>query len=182
MPEKVTLKRTSARPIPARPIPATRRSEGPQPLGYDLLRLENQLCFALYAATRAMTRTYRDYLEPMGLTYPQYLVLMVLWETDGVTVSQIGNRLRLDSGTLTPLLKRLEGMGLVTRERSLIDGREVGIRLSSQGLDLKDLALDARLSVACRLGMTEAQILELRSDLLDLVNQLDGGCTASQVE
>ncbi len=182
MSEKLPLKRASARPIPARQIPATRIPEGPQPLGYDLIRLENQLCFALYAATRAMTRTYRDYLEPMGLTYPQYLVLMVLWETDGVTVSQIGNRLRLDSGTLTPLLKRLEGMGLVIRERSRIDGREVAILLSSQGLDLRDLALDARLSVACRLGMTEGQILDLRSDLIDLVNQLDGGSTGSQVD
>ena len=172
MPENPTCKRANTK----------LNSNCPPPLGYDLLRLENQLCFALYAATRAMTKTYRDYLEPMGLTYPQYLVLLVLWETNGVSVSQIGNRLRLDSGTLTPLLKRLEGMGLVIRERSRIDGREVGIRLSSQGLDLKDLALDARLSVACRLGMSESQILELRSDLMDLVNQLDGASTARQVD
>ena len=158
MPENPTCKRANTK----------LNSNCPPPLGYDLLRLENQLCFALYAATRAMTKTYRDYLEPMGLTYPQYLVLLVLWETNGVTVSQIGNRLRLDSGTLTPLLKRLEGMGLVTRERSLIDGREVAIMLSSQGLDLKDVAINARLSVACRLGMTEGQILELRSDLMEI--------------
>ena len=150
--------------------------------GYDLLRLENQLCFALYAATRAMTKTYRNCLEPMGLTYPQYLVLVVLWETDGITVSEIGNRLRLDSGTLTPLLKRLEGMGLLQRERNPGDERQVGIWLSPKGLDLKDLALDARLFVACRLGMTESQILGLRSDLIKLVDQLDAGCISEMVD
>lgn len=140
---------------------------------YEVLRLENQLCFALYAATRAMTKTYRTCLEPMGITYPQYLVLIVLWEADGVTVSQIGNRLRLDSGTLTPLLKRLEVTGLLQRERNTLDEREVKIWLSPKGLDLRELARDARLAVACRLAMTESQILKLRSDLMDLINQLD---------
>ena len=140
---------------------------------YEILRLENQLCFALYAATRAMTKTYRVRLEPINLTYPQYLVLVVLWEKDDVTVSDIGHKLMLDSGTLTPLLKRLERMEIVRRERSHDDEREVRISLTDKGRGLRDEARDARLFVACRLGMSETAISDLRADLMELVHQLD---------
>lgn len=140
---------------------------------YEILRLDNQLCFALYAATRALTRTYRMRLEPMNLTYPQYLVLIVLWEKDGITVSDIGDKLMLDSGTLTPLLKRLERMQLVRRTRSRTDERQVRISLTEKGRALRDEARDARLFVACRLGMSEAAIRDLRADVMELVHQLD---------
>ena len=143
---------------------------------HDLLRLDNQLCFALYAATRAITKTYRQKLGPMGLTYPQYLVLIVLWEKDGITISEIGRRLMLDSGTLTPLIKRLEGMDIVQRERGTDDEREVKVWLAPKGLDLKDLALDARRFVACRLDMTETEILALRADLMGLIGRLGIEC------
>ncbi len=95
---------------------ATKKSTSASAAPADLLRLDNQLCFALYAATRAITKTYREKLEPIGLTYPQYLVLLVLWEREDVTVSEIGQKLFLDSGTLTPLIKRLEAMGLVNQK------------------------------------------------------------------
>lgn len=138
----------------------------------DLLRLDNQLCFALYAATRAITRTYRERLDQLNLTYPQYLVLLVLWEADGLTVSSIGRKLMLDSGTLTPLIKRMETMKLVKRKRDTSDGREVSIWLQPKGTSLKPAALDARKHVACRLDMTEREILKLRSDLMELIGRL----------
>lgn len=141
---------------------------------FDILKLDNQLCFALYAATRAITKTYRQRLEPMGITYPQYLVLLVLWEQDGLTVSEIGKKLRLDSGTLTPLLQRLEGQKLLKRRRNAKDEREVKAWLTDEGNALKISAADARRYVACCLGMSEGQILQLRSDLMALVDQLDG--------
>ena len=144
-----------------------------------LLRLENQLCFALYAATRSIARTYRERLGPMGLTYPQYLVLIVLWENDGITISQLGQQLSLDSGTMTPLLKRLESMGHVIRERSKEDQRAVKVWLSAKGLDLKDLALDARKYVACRLEMSEPEIAALRGELMRLIGRLDADCAAA---
>lgn len=143
---------------------------------YDLLRLENQLCFALYAATRAVAKTYRQRLGPMGLTYPQYLVLVVLWEQDGITISELGRQLMLDSGTLTPLVKRLESMGHVSRERSKDDEREVNVRLTPKGFELRDMALDARRFVACRLEMSEQQIGELRGELMDLIGRLGIEC------
>lgn len=142
------------------------------PSNHELLRLENQLCFALYAATRAIGKTYREKLGPMGLTYPQYLVLIVLWERDNITITDIGRRLMLDSGTLTPLVKRLESMGLVKRERSTIDEREVRVGVTQKGLDLRDLAADSRRHVACKLDMSEPEILDMRSDLMALVERL----------
>jgi MarR family transcriptional regulator, organic hydroperoxide resistance regulator len=147
----------------------------------DLLKLDNQLCFALYAATRAMTRTYRERLGPMGLTYPQYLVLIVLWENDGLTISQIGQRLLLDSGTLTPLLKRLEAAGVVTRNRREADEREVEIWLTDKGRDMQREAAGARELVVCRLAMTEAEIADMRRELMALVGRL-GAETMLDVE
>ncbi|UFS59530.1 MarR family winged helix-turn-helix transcriptional regulator [Subtercola endophyticus] len=99
--------------------------------------LDEQICFALYNASRAMTARYRELLEPLGLTYPQYLVMLVLWESEPVTVSHLGARLQLDSGTLSPLLRRLETAGLVTRNRSVNDERSVLVSLTPAGDELR---------------------------------------------
>ncbi|QBM26678.1 MarR family winged helix-turn-helix transcriptional regulator [Hydrogenophaga pseudoflava] len=107
------------------------------PLDDRALLLDNQLCFALYSASLAMTKLYKPLLESMGLTYPQYLVMLALWERDGETVSALGERLHLDSGTLTPLLKRLEAADLVSRLRDTTDERRVLIRLTAAGRRLK---------------------------------------------
>lgn len=140
---------------------------------FDILRLENQLCFALYASTRAVTKAYRQKLDALGLTYPQYLVLIVLWERDGLTVSEIGDRLMLDSGTLTPLIKRLENMELVDRVRNKKDEREVQIWLAAKGNELKDEVRDARRYVGSRLDMSEDDILILRSELMTLIKKIE---------
>ena len=118
----------------------------------------------------------------MGLTYPQYLVLIVLWEQDGIMISEIGDKLMLDSGTLTPLIKRLEGMKIVRRERGTEDERQVRVWLSSKGRDLRDMALDARRFVACRLDMTETEIMALRADLMSLIGRLGVECESEAAE
>lgn len=105
-----------------------------------MLRLDNQLCFAVYSASLAMTRLYKPLLEKLSLTYPQYLVMLALWEHDGPMVSELGERLSLDSGTLTPLLKRLEANGFVTRLRDVADERRVHITLTPAGRKLKSRA------------------------------------------
>lgn len=138
----------------------------------DTLLLDNQLCYALYAAAHRMTKSYRPMLERMGLTYPQYLVLLVLWENDGVTVSEIGRRLRLDSGTLTPVLKRLETSGLLNRNRRQSDEREVEIALTDQGRALRSEAIAVRQSVMCQLNMSEPEIQAMRADLNALIENL----------
>lgn len=138
----------------------------------DPLLLDNQLCYALYAAAHRMTKSYRPMLEQMGLTYPQYLVLLVLWESDGITVSEIGRRLRLDSGTLTPVLKRLETSGLLNRSRRQSDEREVEISLTDQGRALRAQAVAVRQSVMCQLNMSEPEIQAMRADLNALIENL----------
>lgn len=138
----------------------------------DPLLLDNQLCYALYAAAHRMTKSYRPMLERMGLTYPQYLVLLVLWENDGVTVSEIGRRLRLDSGTLTPVLKRLESSGLLRRSRRQSDEREVEISLTEAGRALRAEAVAVRQSVMCQLNMSEPEIQAMRADLNALIENL----------
>lgn len=137
------------------------------------LDLDDQLCFALYSASRAMNKVYRRLLSPLGLTYPQYLVMMVLWARDEVTVSSIGERLHLDSATLTPLLKRLEAAGLITRTRGKGDEREVLIALASAGRALKAKARAVPMGVFCATGCstrslatTKAQLESLRANLL----------------
>lgn len=106
----------------------------------DTLALDQQLCFALYSASRATTAVYRPLLDDLGVTYPQYLVLLALWEQDGLGVSELGARLDLDSGTLSPLLKRIETIGVITRERSPDDERRVEIRLTDAGHALRGRA------------------------------------------
>lgn len=109
---------------------------------YDQLLLKNQLCFPLYACSRKIVGNYTPYLKPLGLTYTQYIVLMVLWERESVNVGQLGEILRLDAGTLTPLLKRLEKAGYVTRERSKEDERVTLIRITREGDKLKEKCRD----------------------------------------
>ena len=106
----------------------------------EILKLQNQVCFPLYAASRLVVQAYRPLLADLGLTYPQYLVMLVLWEQDGLSVNALGARLHLDSGTLTPLLKRMETHGLLTRSRSTEDGRVVHLHLTDAGTDLRERA------------------------------------------
>ncbi|KXZ28156.1 MarR family transcriptional regulator [Leptospira santarosai] len=130
------------------------------------LFLENQICFPLYACSRTVTSLYRPILDKLGLTYPQYLVLLVLWKKDGYSVKEIGKRLYLDSGTLTPLLKRMEDSELILRKRSEEDERSVRIFLSSKGKKLKEKA-----------GGVPTKLLEIleidKKSLIELKNSLD---------
>ena len=138
------------------------------------LLLSNQLCFALYSASLAMTKLYKPLLAQLGLTYPQYLVMLVLWEQDGVTVSQLGERLFLDSGTLTPLLKRLEASGLLARERDVQDERRVRITLTAPG---RALRLEAERIPACVLESTQCALPEVLA-LTEQLTQLRGALSA----
>lgn len=145
---------------------------------FENLKLKNQLCFALYAATNAITRAYRSRLSQIGLTYSQYLVMMVLWESDGITVKDISDLLQIDSSTITPLLKRLESAGFVTRQRSNSDERIVNIFLTTTGRNIQASIADMQKGVACQTGMPEPEFIELRSTLYQLVvnindNQVD---------
>ena len=123
-----------------------------------LLQLDNQLCFALYSTSLAMTRLYKPLLSKLGITYPQYLALLVLWEEDGLSVSELGKRLFLDSGTLTPLLKRLEASGLVSRVRAVEDERRVLVTLTESGRQLK---LSAVHIPGCILSASQCSVPEL---------------------
>ena len=122
----------------------------------DPLRLEQQVCFALYRASRSIIRAYTPLLEKLGITYPQYLVLLVLWEKDQITVGEIGERLQLDSATLTPLLKRMETAGFLHRTRDHRDERVVIIHLTEQGYRLKNRATKIPEQLACHLGFDTA--------------------------
>lgn len=108
---------------------------------YDILKLENQICFPLYAASREVIKAYKEFLEPLGLTYTQYLVMMVMWDVKIINVKSLGERLFLDSGTLTPLLKKLETDGLVLRTRSVNDERVLNVELTLKGARLRDRSL-----------------------------------------
>lgn len=129
--------------------------------------LRRQVCFALYAASRAVTDVYRPILDELGLTYPQYLVLLVLWERGDTapTVSELGAALRLDSGTLSPLLKRLEGAGLVVRRRAAQDERRVEVDLTDAGRALRERAGDVPYRVAASTGLTPDELVALRDTL-----------------
>lgn len=139
----------------------------------DLLSLDRQLCFALYSASLAMTKLYKPLLAPLGLTYPQYLVMMVLWEHADLTVNDLGRRLQLDSGTLTPLLKRLEAAGLVQRQRDQEDERRVRITLTASGRSLKDQAQSIPQAVGCQMDMTNQELVSLRTTLSELRDRLN---------
>jgi len=136
------------------------------------LQLDRQLCFALYSASLAMTKLYKPLLDPLGLTYPQYLVMLVLWESDGITVSQLGERVALDSGTLTPLLKRLEVSNLVRRLRDTADERRVLLHLTPAGRALKAKALVVPEQVACASGCELDELAALTTRLKALRDQI----------
>ncbi|RSZ55542.1 MarR family transcriptional regulator [Massilia atriviolacea] len=135
------------------------------PAGINMLALENQFCFALYSASHAMTKTYKPMLDRLGLTYPQYLVMLVLWEQDAILVKDIGARLFLDSGTLTPLLKRLEANGLLSRNRDPHDERQVRIVLTAQGKALRVQAEAIPEQVLCASGQELAALGRMRNEL-----------------
>ena len=143
----------------------------------DLLALDNQFCFALYSASLAMTKTYKPLLEKIGLTYPQYLVMIVLWEHDGILVKDIGEALFLDSGTLTPLLKRMEAADLLQRTRDEVDERQVRITLTKQDKQLKKAAKEIPLQIMCASGQTKETLINLRSQL----SQIRGDLTESNL-
>jgi DNA-binding MarR family transcriptional regulator len=137
-------------------------------------KIDQMLCFAVYAAGHAFTRFYKPRLDALDLTYPQYLVLLVLWERDDTTVKNLGDRLFLDSGTITPLVKRLEARGLVARRRDEDDERQVRITLTEAGRALEAKAMSIPLAAAEGTGLTEAGAETLRRELLALRSRLDG--------
>jgi DNA-binding MarR family transcriptional regulator len=137
-----------------------------------MLQLDNQLCFALYSASLAMTKLYKPLLDDMGLTYPQYLTMLVLWERDRLTVTELGERLYLDSGTLTPLLKRMEAAGLIHRARAADDERRVVISLTAAGLKLREGAAAVPRHIACATQCSLDEIAELRQRLHTLRQRL----------
>jgi MarR family transcriptional regulator, organic hydroperoxide resistance regulator len=148
---------------------AISRPQPPQvsPSSQEVLQLDNQLCFALYSASLAMTKLYQPLLAQLGLTYPQYLVMLVLWEQDDVAVSDIGQRLGLNSGTLTPLLKRLAQQGMLSRERDVQDERRVRVRLSAAGQALREQAAQIPgcilQATQCSLGEVQALAAQVRA-------------------
>lgn len=137
-------------------------------------QLDNQLCFALYSSSLMMTKLYKPLLAPLGLTYPQYLVMLVLWETDGIGVGELGARLFLDSGTLTPLLKRMEAAGLLVRERALEDERRVIVTLSETGRALRSKAEHVPLEVGCAAGCKLSELTQLTAQLQTLRSNVAG--------
>ena len=139
----------------------------------DDLKLENFICFAMYTANHAMNRVYKPLLDELGLTYPQYLVMVALWEEDGQTVGGIGDKLFLESSTLTPLLKRLEAAGLIRRERSKEDERVVVIRLSDEGKALKTKAATVPNCIADATGSEFDQLKRLRAEIIALRDALN---------
>jgi DNA-binding MarR family transcriptional regulator len=138
----------------------------------ESLLLDNQLCFALHSTSLLMTKVYKPLLQAVGLTYPQYLAMMVLWEEDGLTVGEISNRLLTDPGSLTPLLKRLEAEGLLSRTRSREDERVVVVELTEAGRALRDKAMDIPQCILGASGLDIEQLRKLQGDLLALRGNL----------
>jgi len=144
-----------------------------------VLQLDNQACFALYALSREIINHYRPLLDEIDLTYPQYLALMVLWECQPQTVNQLGERLRLDSGTLTPLLKRLEQKKLIIRTRRSSDERVVEITLTQSGKELKNAALEIPVKVMQSMNVTMEELSELRIIAQKLLEKSGRGCLSA---
>lgn len=134
---------------------------------FENLKLDRQLCFLLYASSKSMIQAYKPLLSKLNLTYPQYLVMMVLWEEDYISLKHLGQRLYLDSGTLTPMLKRMQTQGLITRERHAQDEREIQICLTQSGAELKEKAKDIPTDLNCDLGLDLDFIVDLK-DKLDI--------------
>ena len=139
----------------------------------DPLLLGNQICFAVYSTAHAFNRVYKPLLDRLGLTYPQYLVMMVLWERDGVPLKDIGEKLFLDSGTLTPLLKRMEAANLIKRTRSTEDERQVLIALTPQGHALREKARSVPEGILARSACSVGELFEMKNELLALRDKLN---------
>lgn len=147
-------------------------------MDYEQLKLENQLCFPFYAVSRLIIRAYQDDLDALGITYPQYLVMMVLWENDGLTVNEIATKLILNTNTITPLLKRMETLDLLTRTQSETDQRKVLISLTEQGKDMREKAAEIpyRLLQKLNIDTTDTKIaamINLKTQLHDLIKLLE---------
>ncbi|KAF5064205.1 MarR family transcriptional regulator [Proteiniclasticum sp. QWL-01] len=138
----------------------------------ESLKLENQLCFAVYALSREITKIYRPFLHHLGLTYTQYLVMIVLWEKDGIALKDLGKSLNLDSGTLTPLLKKLEVEGLIDRKRDFKDERNLLIYLTESGQELLKKAEAVPQKVRCRIPLEDKEISHVRSKLQEMLNAM----------
>ncbi|MTV50639.1 MarR family transcriptional regulator [Heliobacillus mobilis] len=138
----------------------------------ELLKLDNQLCFTIYACSKEIIRIYRPFLAELGLTYTQYVVLLVLWEKDDINLKELGERLYLDSGTLTPLLKKMEAAGLLFRQRSQEDERHIFIRLTEQGQELKKAAYETLQKAFCNMPISVEEAISLRGQLKTLLNRL----------
>lgn len=150
-------------------IPAPRKSE------HNPLRLSDQLCFALYSTSRAITKQYASILSDLGVTYPQYLSLLALWEQDGLTIHELGRLLELEGATTTPLVKRMEKLGLVRRERSTEDERRVHIFLTEKGKAARKKALKVPEALGCALGVDNAQAMKLIKQMDKLKAALKAG-------
>lgn len=138
----------------------------------SLLKLDNQLCFAIYACAKEITGVYRPFLEELGLTYTQYITLLALWEQDDIGLKTLGERLHLDSGTLTPLLKKMEAAGLLYRQRSQEDERNLRIRLTEKGRQLKEAAYEIPQKVFCASHLSIEEAIGLRKQLQELLATL----------
>jgi len=145
-------------------------------MSYDPLKLENQLCFPVYAVSRLFTREYQPYLDKLNITYPQYLVLMILWENDGIGVNDIAKKLILNTNTMTPLLKRMESQGLLERQRSNEDERKVIVKLTNKGIELKKQALEIPDNLSLKLLDSQLNIddlVELKKKLETIIHHLN---------
>lgn len=139
---------------------------------YEALKLDNQLCFALYACSREITKLYKPALDKLGITYTQYISLLVLWEKDNITVKDMGQKLHLDSGTLTPLLKKLESMELLHRTRDTVDERKVYVKLTEKGIELKNRAIEIPNKILCSTGLTLQSAELLKENITSLMLSL----------
>ncbi|MBN7573788.1 MarR family winged helix-turn-helix transcriptional regulator [Clostridium beijerinckii] len=140
---------------------------------YESIKLDNQVCFSLYAASREIIKLYKPILDKFNLTYTQYIAMLVLWEDEKSTVKDIGRRLHLDSGTLTPLLKKIEGMGLITRYRDTNDDRVVIVELTEKGRLLKDDILEVPRQIVCKANISTESAIELKRNLDELLKSLE---------
>lgn len=139
---------------------------------YDVLKLDNQLCFPLYAVSKEIVRKYTPFLNEIDLTYTQYIVMMVMWEHGTVTVKELGKKLYLDSGTLTPLLKNLEKKGLVTRERSAEDERVLIVRITDEGMQLRDKAVEIPAKLGGCIRLEEEEMIQLYTIIKKMLSQI----------
>ena len=138
----------------------------------ESLQLKNQICFPLYALSKEITKLYRPLLEQLDMTYPQYLVMMVLWENDGLTVSEVGDKLLLDSGTLTPLLKRLENKSYISRKRKKEDERVVELFLTKEGLNLQQKACTVPTEMLQKIDVKTEDLVQLKTLLDDILAKI----------